>query len=102
MEPPRGVRANLLRTFTELPAGFLDAESQPRVAPIWRSLVFACAWFHALVQERRKFGPLGWNIRYEFSGGDLDCGLQTLRMFLLQVWLLCADPTSCVLITLVA
>ena len=48
----------------------------------YKKLVFALSTFHAIIQERRKFGPLGWNIRYEFNASDIECSMLTLKMFL--------------------
>ena len=78
-EPPRGMRANLKRTYENMDQEYLDKSAKPE---IWRKLLFSLSFFHAVIQERRKFGPLGWNIRYEFNDSDLNTTFTMLQLFL--------------------
>lgn len=78
-EPPRGIKANLSKTYNEFDDGYLDSCKK---AKEWRKLIFGLSFFHASIQERRKFGPLGWNILYEFNDSDLETSLTMLKMFL--------------------
>eukprot|EP00985_Skeletonema_marinoi_P019833 scaffold11509_cov105-Skeletonema_marinoi.AAC.1 len=76
-DPPAGLRAGLLRSYT--PGVMVDQDRLERVdTPLWRQLIFALCFLHSIVQERRKFGPLGWCIPYEYNNGDL----QSCMLFL--------------------
>ena len=76
-EPPKGLRANVRRAFTSLDKEAFEAHF---LGDTWRKLVFGLCFFHAIIQERKKFGPLGWNIKYEFSNSDRETALETLRI----------------------
>lgn len=77
-QPPRGIKGNLLKTFSSFTAKLV--ENHPK-SKIWKKLLYGISFFHSIVQERRKFASLGWNIPYEFSYNDLYISLtQTNKM----------------------
>ena len=47
----------------------------------WKKIIFGVCFFHAIIQERKKFGSLGWNIKYEFNDSDRECALLNFQMF---------------------
>ncbi|CAM9286047.1 unnamed protein product [Ectocarpus sp. 6 AP-2014] len=82
-EPPRGIQANLRRTYNMQMSGILQREKQMGIQrpPEWKRLLFGLCFFHAVVQERIKFGPLGWNVTYSFGDSDLDAAFKLLGRF---------------------
>ncbi|CAK8696967.1 unnamed protein product [Clavelina lepadiformis] len=71
-EAPPGVKKNLFRTYDNWTPEFVSRGSKSSKSSVTRSqALFALAWFHAVLQERRNFIPQGWTKFYEFSLGDL-------------------------------
>ncbi|EPY25664.1 dynein heavy chain, axonemal [Strigomonas culicis] len=78
-EPPKGMQANVTRSILSYTNDYLETCKK---TDAFKKLFFSFTFFHALIQERRKFGPLGWNIAYEYTSGDLGCCVDQVKMFL--------------------
>nr|CAH8871766.1 unnamed protein product [Trichobilharzia regenti] len=77
-EPPKGLRANLSRAINDISKGVFETHV---LGADWRKLVFGICFFHSIILERKKFGPLGWNISYDFNDSDRECAILNLEMF---------------------
>ncbi|CAG9821168.1 unnamed protein product [Phaedon cochleariae] len=77
-EPPNGLKLNLRNTYFKLRSQTLDA--CPHLA--FKSLIYGLAFFHAVVQERRKYDKIGWNICYDFNESDFNVCVTILNTYL--------------------
>ncbi|OXB64089.1 hypothetical protein ASZ78_002019 [Callipepla squamata] len=81
-EPPNGLKLNMQSTYFRVPKEAL----QQCPHPAFKSLVYVLAFFHAVVQERRKFGKVGWNIPYDFNESDFQVCMEILNTYLTKAF----------------
>ncbi|CAH8612156.1 unnamed protein product [Schistosoma mattheei] len=78
-EPPTGMHANLHKALNNFNQDTLEMCSRENE---FKTILFGLCYFHAVVCERRKFGPQGWNRIYPFNTGDLTISVSVLYNYL--------------------
>lgn len=46
---------------------------------VYKKMIFSLSMFHAIIQDRRKYGSLGWNIYYDFPSEDFSICKKDLK-----------------------
>ena len=81
LESSQGLRTNLRRSYMTMDDRELNDWNKPNE---FKKLLFGFWFFHAIVQDRRKFGPIGWNIRYGFTTEDLSVCKRNSKISLMK------------------
>nr|CAH8833589.1 unnamed protein product [Trichobilharzia regenti] len=78
MQPPSGLKQNLASGL-----GKLSHEEYVNCPhPNYRACLYTLVFLHSILQERRRYGKLGWNVSYDFSDADFLVSLRILQISL--------------------
>ena len=65
-EPPDGLSQNIKGTYQKLNEDIINECAKPEFKP----LLYVLSFFHAIIQERKKYGKIGYNVEYAFNNSD--------------------------------
>jgi len=62
-EPPDGLGQNIKSTYSKLSEEIFNECPKKEFKP----MLYVLSFFHATIQERKKYGKIGWNVNYDFN-----------------------------------
>jgi len=77
-EPPDGLGQNIKQNYSKLSEEIFNECPKNEFKP----MVFVLSFFHAVIQERKKFGKIGWNVNYDFNESDYKISYKLISMYL--------------------
>ena len=79
-EPPKGIRSSMIRSYTSIINSKTELHwyNESQKFETWQKLYLSLSFFHAIVRERRRFGPLGWTAQYDFNDSDFRISMRQL------------------------
>ena len=77
-EPPDGLAQNIKNTYSKLTEEIIEA------CPMWqfKPMLYVLSFFHAVIQERKKFGKIGWNVASDFNMSDYQISYELIDLYL--------------------
>ncbi|XP_024136867.1 dynein heavy chain 10, axonemal isoform X4 [Oryzias melastigma] len=79
-EPPDGIKLSMKATYSKISQQTLSSCQHPAFC----SLIYVLAFFHAVVQERSKYGKTGWSVPCSFNESDFSASLEVLNTYLTE------------------
>ena len=77
-EPPDGLGQNIKSSYTKL----TDEDLNEVPNKEFKSLIYVLSFTHAVLQERKKFGKIGWNVTYDFNESDFKISFKLISLYL--------------------
>lgn len=79
-EPPDGLGQNIKQTYSKLSEDVFNSCPKQEFKP----MLYVLSFFHATIQERKKFGKIGWNVKYDFNESDFLISFKLINLYLTQ------------------
>ena len=76
------MQLNINRIYNGIPEDTFESESNHFA---YKPLVFVLSFFHSVLQDRKKFGKIGWNVIYDFNESDFTISRRLLAMYLNKI-----------------
>mmetsp|Transcript_26215 Transcript_26215/g.18600 ORF Transcript_26215/g.18600 Transcript_26215/m.18600 type:complete len:131 (-) Transcript_26215:1509-1901(-) len=80
-EAPKSLKSNMLSSYKmELITKYSDPwlDHHEGKIKVFKKLAYSLCMFHAILLQRRNFGSLGWNKKYDFTASDLQISTKHL------------------------
>lgn len=81
-EPPNSLQLNMMTSFSQVS----DEQFDSCLHPAFKPLIYVLSYFHAVIQERRKYGKIGWNVPYDFNRSDFDVSFSLMNTYLTKAF----------------
>lgn len=81
-EKPRGLKSNLMNSYKTAPLNSAFYDSCPKQDKLFKKMLYSLTFFDVIVNERKNYGCIGWNVAYEFSLSDYTQSVRQLQTFL--------------------
>lgn len=81
-EKPKGLKPNLLNSYKTGPLNTSFYDSCPKQDKLFKQMLYSLTFFDVIVNERKNYGCIGWNVAYQFGLSDFTQSVRQLQAFL--------------------
>jgi len=76
LQQPTGIKKRIERQIMDLEKDGYGFKRSPNNGNFYKQLFFGLAYFYSILDGRKEYGTLGWNVFSGFDSSDFEISLQ--------------------------